>query len=312
MNGTWAWQALHATPAREVDGVPVSVLVISLLCLAVAGAGNLLWSGSVPAVMPLVWLLLLAPPFLFAYYRGWKGAAVALAIGMMLLVGVEVGGSVLDGRAFRWWTVGAAVLPLIIVSFGVGALTDRLRRRERLALEWAYEDALTGLPNRRILELVLSRSFADARRGHGRFSVVLFDLDGFKQVNDALGHAEGDAILRRIGTMLRHTTRASDLIGRLGGDEFLAILPNEGADGALALARRAVEKLRDAEGLGGVVMSAGVAAYDPSMTSGTDLLEAADRALYAAKGRHGARICIAVGKDELRPLEESPVPVACG
>lgn len=286
-------------PAAETTSVPVSALVVSVLALVIAGAVNFLWPAVIPEYSALLWLLALIPPFLLAYYRGWEGAALALAAGMVLLIGVEVGGSLLTDRAIRWWIVGGVILVLILVSLGAGLISEKHRRRTSEALHLAYADALTGLPNRRILDMFLWKEFAAARRG-ASLAIVLFDIDGFKRYNDERGHSAGDEILRLVARVLNHNTRAEDLSGRLAGDEFLALLLGQGVEGAMCFADRICAGLKEARLAreAGVTLSAGVAVFDPSMTAPEKLLDAADRALYAVKNLGGDRVVVNAEKGE--------------
>lgn len=286
-------------PGLEPQPVPLSALLISILALAIASFVNLFWIESLPEYFALLWVLALIPPFLLAYYRGWEGAALALAAGMILLIGVEVGGSVLTERDIRWWILGGVIVVLILVSLGAGLVTDRLHKRETDALQLAYADPLTGLPNRRILDLFLNKEFAAAQRG-APLSVVTFDIDGFKDFNDARGHTAGDDALRLVGVVLASNTRAMNTSGRLGGDEFLALLPGEPAAGARVFAERVREAVSQAtlDRAHDITVSVGVAEYRSEMTTPKELLEAADRALYAAKGEGGD--CVVVnGEAEL-------------
>lgn len=271
----------------------MSALLVSVLALVVAGAGNWFWPERLPDYFALLWLLALIPPFLLAYYRGWEGAALALAAGMVLLIGVEVGGSYLTDRSVRWWTVGGVIVVLLLVSMGVGFIAERLHRETNEALELAYADPLTELPNRRILDLFLHKEFAAAERG-GALSIALFDIDDFKRYNDTRGHLAGDEVLQLVGGTLIENTRAANLSGRQGGDEFLALLPGERAMGAARFAERVREAVADAPRARkeNVSVSAGVAAYDPTMSTPKDLLDAADRALYAGKRLGGDRVVV--------------------
>lgn len=280
----------------------MSALLVSVLALGAAAAGNWFWPERLPDYFALLWLLALIPPFLLAYYRGWEGAALAVAAGMVLLIGVEVGGSFLGERSVRWWIVGGVIVVLILVSLGAGLSADRLHRQTNEALELAYADPLTGLPNRRILDLFFHKEFAAAERG-GALTIVLFDVDGFKRYNDTRGHSAGDDVLRLVGDSLAGNTRAMNLSGRQGGDEFLALLPGERAMGAVHFAERVRDTVADAPRARdeGISVSAGVAAYDPTMRAPKDLVDAADRALYAAKRLGGDRVV--VNADHLAPEE---------
>ncbi len=164
---------------------------------------------------------------------------------------------------------------------------------ERLALT----DRLTGLSNRHAGEQALDREMARARRTGALVSLALLDLDGFKQVNDRYGHATGDEILKQVSRILRSTFRASDLAVRWGGDEFLVLLPDVPASGALVFAERArslVETLVF-PGVHGLTISAGIV----QLRRDEDTREAvrrADAQLYEAKrlGRNLVRMAPAV------------------
>lgn len=284
--------ALVPLPAEGTREVPRSALIVSVLALGTAAAGNFFFPGQLAQYFALLWLLALIPPFLLAYYKGWQGATLALALGMVLLVGVEVGGSYLSNREVRWWVVSAVIVVLITVSLGAGAISDRLHRERSSALDLAYLDHLTSLPNRRTLEWFLSKEFAEALRGRP-LSLVMFDVDGFKRHNDERGHAEGDRVLKLVAEALAAQTRASDLSGRFGGDEFLAILGGAPADAAARMAGRVVDAVR--ERTSEVGLSAGVASYGADTSSAQELVDQADRALYQAKSAGGGRVVVHTG-----------------
>ena len=176
--------------------------------------------------------------------------------------------------------------PLQIV--GVSAdITARKEAEIRLA-HLALHDPLTGLPNRRALSEALERAIARAQRTGLPLAVLALDLDGFKAINDGLGHPAGDATLLAIADRLRCTIRRSDLVARLGGDEFAVIATEAGGRGPMArLARRLTAALSAPIGLGEVVKSVGVSigvAFHPGDGETTEqLLTRADEALYSAK-----------------------------
>lgn len=154
----------------------------------------------------------------------------------------------------------------------------------------ALIDGLTGLANRRASSDALHAETARAERLETPLSVVLADLDGFKDVNDAYGHAAGDEVLRVFAEVLRETLRESDVAGRWGGEEFVLLLPGADEEGAAQLAERVRAGLAERRIPGApdlrVTASFGVAEYTPG--SGTErLLAAADGALYRAK--HGGK-----------------------
>jgi len=169
----------------------------------------------------------------------------------------------------------------------------------RLA-EGALQDALTGLYNRRHLDERLGSELAAAQR-HGRpLSLLLVDIDHFKEVNDAHGHLAGDETLKMVAFVLRGAVRKEDVLARYGGEEFVVIARETALQGARALGeriRRAVEKSRcswQGTGVGvtvsiGVTVSVGLSVYVPGRSE-REFLEAADRALYAAKQQGRNRV----------------------
>jgi diguanylate cyclase (GGDEF)-like protein len=159
-------------------------------------------------------------------------------------------------------------------------------RNLALAEARAATDSLTGLPNRRAVQEALKRMIAQAGRTLAPMAVLLLDLDHFKQINDTYGHDRGDAVLAAVGEVLSSALRTSDFVGRNGGEEFVALLPDTGVEGAM----EAAEKLRTAIGrltLPGidrpVTASVGAAVYPHTAADAESLLRLADRALYGAK-----------------------------
>ncbi|MBL8303199.1 MAG: GGDEF domain-containing protein, partial [Ideonella sp.] len=173
----------------------------------------------------------------------------------------------------------------------------------RAQLEWtANHDMLTGLANRKALEHRLTRSF-DAQPASLPAALVMIDLDRFKPVNDAAGHAAGDAMLQAVAGVLRARVRSRDLAVRLGGDEFALLLDHCPLDAALVLAedvRAAIAGIELAWGEHrlGVGASLGVAALAPEMPDVAAWLHAADEACYAAQ---------AAGRDTVRAAAARPV-----
>ncbi|HYQ13498.1 MAG TPA: GGDEF domain-containing protein, partial [Solirubrobacterales bacterium] len=154
--------------------------------------------------------------------------------------------------------------------------------------ELASRDHLTGLLNLREFHESLTRELERSKRYGGRFSVVLFDLNGFKVVNDSYGHAEGDRVLRDAGEAIAGTCRSSDLAFRAGGDEFAYILPESGAEAAVAAAGRVRAELASMPER--LDCSYGITVWPEDGPERARLLEAADRRLYEMKreGEHGA------------------------
>jgi diguanylate cyclase (GGDEF)-like protein len=138
----------------------------------------------------------------------------------------------------------------------------------------ALTDELTGIPNRR----ALFRAATEILAKHRMLSVVLFDLDHFKEINDKFGHLEGDRILTKVAAMLKGNTRVDDIIGRYGGDEFLLLMPDTG----IKEARAAAQRLRRTANLP-VTMTCGVATSSSPHDTLPDLITACDERLYRKK-----------------------------
>ena len=210
--------------------------------------------------------------------------------------------------------VGGAILLLTIFLRQVLALTENRRLVDKLQLAYwelgaknselseanqklqmlAVTDPLTELPNQRATLEALDQEIERGRRyGHG-FAVLFIDLDHFKSVNDAHGHMVGDAILKEICTLMKNAVRAVDIVGRWGGEEFVAILPEVDSLGALSVSERIRECLAEHAFTAApchVTASIGMAAYPEDGDTRTALVDASDRAMYAAKrlGRNQGR-----------------------
>jgi diguanylate cyclase (GGDEF)-like protein len=165
----------------------------------------------------------------------------------------------------------------------VGRLKARLNEAEGLA----DQDPLTPLLNRRAFVRELRRVLTFAQRYGGPASLIYFDLDGFKAVNDRFGHAAGDAALKAVADRLRASVRESDIVGRIGGDEFGVILVQ--ADVSAALAKAAglaavieADPIQHGEWLAPLKISFGVRQIEPGL-SAEEILADADKAMYASK-----------------------------
>jgi diguanylate cyclase (GGDEF)-like protein len=141
------------------------------------------------------------------------------------------------------------------------------------------EDPLTGLANRRFMDIVLKRSFAKAVRFKRPLSIIMLDIDHFKNYNDTHGHSEGDKVLASVSTVLLKEIREIDLAVRYGGEEFLILLPETGLEGALDVAERIRQTVDTSTK---VTVSLGVTAYHEKMQQ-DEIIVNADTALYKAK-----------------------------
>lgn len=176
------------------------------------------------------------------------------------------------------------------------------KQREATLVAMASTDALTGLPNRRSFMARLERALDDVRQGTVQMGVVLMlDIDHFKRVNDTWGHAIGDVVLQHVAEIIRGSLRQGDVAGRIGGEEFAALLPATSVEDGRALAERLREKLAvspaqtDAGSIS-VTISIGLASVEGS--DAKRVLADADEALYAAKAGGRNRVCVATSDSE--------------
>jgi len=188
----------------------------------------------------------------------------------------------------------------------VGLSVANIRLREALRAQ-SIKDPLTGLYNRRYLEETLDREIRRAVRGEQALGILMLDLDHFKKFNDTYGHDAGDTVLRETASFLSRSIRAEDVVCRFGGEEFVVILPTAELSAAHARGERICSRLRElnvrhqGQSLGAITVSVGVAALPLHGTSPKELLDAADAALYRAKGE---------GRDRVVDATSLPVAVA--
>lgn len=271
--------------------VPPRALILSLLALLVPVIAEFsLPPALLGANQAFLWLVGLIPAFLLAYYRGWRGAAMALAAGMVTLSITQAVSNYLGHPSLDIFT--GVVISYVVLSLGVGWLADLLHGNRSDLEELALTDLLTNLPNRRHAQVFLENEFGAAERGR-LLSIVLFDLDNFKLFNERFGHQAGDQALEAFAGILSATTRRMNLSSRFEGEQFLTILAGSDGEGSVVFAERvraALRAIRLSEG--SLTVSAGVATFDPSMRSPDELLAGADHALHEAKreGRNRVRL----------------------
>jgi diguanylate cyclase (GGDEF)-like protein len=170
----------------------------------------------------------------------------------------------------------------------------------------ALTDALTGCYNRRSFELQLQRDLHLATRMRQPLSLIMIDVDNFKDINDSAGHETGDVALRMLADALRGELRAVDTAARLGGDEFVIILPQADSEGALIVAERLRQRIvqLDVPTFGSMTASFGLATFPAHASNRDALVVAADRALYESKNSGRNRVSLPPEISETFPLEE--------
>lgn len=181
------------------------------------------------------------------------------------------------------------------IFFALSVVIFLLYQTGAVQREYATRDMLTGVFNRREAYQILKREMDRAKRYRHSLTVMIFDVDHFKQVNDHLGHLIGDEILKAVISLVERSLRASDIFGRWGGDEFMVILPETDIEAACNLAERVrgiVEHETLAEGVK-VSISLGVAEYDLTQSL-ESLMICADRALYQAKQNGRNQVVVSI------------------
>lgn len=238
--------------------------------VALGGGG----AASATRAMFYVWIVILS----FLYFR----LAPAIAHLVFAVCGMTAALAILGDLE--------QAAPQLLIVFGTAAPTGVIIRMLVLRVRaLAGTDELTGLANRRSLDVTLTREMARAARSNGPLCLALLDLDGFKAFNDAHGHAAGDALLKEVTASWSGQLRRGDLLARLGGDEFAAVL----ADTDLGEAKEVIERLVSATP-GPVSCSAGLTLWDHDEPYHA-MLERADAALYQAKTNKVRRTVVRLG-----------------
>jgi diguanylate cyclase (GGDEF)-like protein/PAS domain S-box-containing protein len=201
------------------------------------------------------------------------------------------------GRGKAWVELSVNPLGSNLLQALVNDITDR-KRAETLARELASRDTLTGLLNRRGFDAALANLLASTR-GEVHFALLQIDLDHFKQVNDSHGHAAGDRVLREVARVFERKVRRSDIVSRLGGDEFSILLPGiENAAKAVEIANSIIAGVSEPIDIGGGVRarvgaSIGIAFAESEHETPASFLRRADVAMYGAKQDGRGRACVA-------------------
>ncbi|MGY1692264.1 diguanylate cyclase [Geodermatophilus sp. SYSU D01105] len=262
-------------------------------------------------------LLLLLPSFVAAWFLGPGMVGVSMAMTVVSSGTALVHTEGLTPGVLAQWAMAAGVLNG--ASFGVYVLRRRVQRLLAATQAMSHQDPLTGLSNRRHLVEQAPRLWRQARREGSRVAAMVLDLDHFKQLNDAHGHAAGDAVLRAVAGSLSATVRPSDVLARIGGEELVVLgLVSDSAEAARLAERlrRAVAGSRSDDGHA-VTASVGIALVRPvDGEDATDamwrLVDRADGAMYEAKQAGRDRVVAVLPRQRTvrlegnRPHEGSP------
>lgn len=226
-------------------------------------------------------------PFWAAYFLTNVVAAHFLTRRQSLMNGVwtnmcylgACAATLLQGYTVEWPVVAIVSVLIHFMGHHASALAGSHERVRAVIVKYALTDALTGLPNRNVLQNELRRRLRETDATRLSVAVMIADVDHFKEINDRQGHSAGDLVLRSLASVLTSVLREQDTLVRYGGDEFLVVAP---AVDRLS-ARDLAERLRGAAQAAGVSLSIGVALYPDDAQEAATLIDAADRALYRAK-----------------------------
>jgi diguanylate cyclase (GGDEF)-like protein len=277
--GALAWGVVAGSAAVAVSVVAGCVVFARHMPVLIVGVDTgLMTKLTAPVALPLVVAALALSRRELMQRTGperWSTAAILICFCDLIVTYVAGSRYTLGWYFGRTLTMAGAGIVLF-------AMLSAFRHLKMQAELHAATDALTGLPNRRSLEETLRREAARAKRLGTPLSVLLLDLDGFKKLNDVRGHAAGDAALRAAAKAWTTTLRASDLLARTGGDEFVVVLPDADATQARHLASRLKRATPEATG-GSIGQATGAGSIDPEA-----LLASADRDMYRDKSAHSA------------------------
>ena len=263
--------------------MPASAETLRVLRLvgAVALIGVVYWINTRTAPEFRLGILYLIPVLLVAWHDGlvW---GILFALGTTLLRYVTGIDQMAAGTPLVAHAVNEAGY-LAVVGLAIAGLSQ-LRRTQAQLEDIATRDSLTSVLNARAFTDELGQELGRNRRYGRPLALIYLDLDDFKRVNDAHGHATGDAVLRLVADAMRSAVRQSDLVGRLGGDEFAVLMPETDGTVAHAAATRLVTGIRTVfRGTPSVTASIGVVSCAGTEAGSEELLRKADQAMYEAK-----------------------------
>jgi diguanylate cyclase (GGDEF)-like protein len=256
----------------------------------------------------------LSPFYLFPIGAvGWnlgrtRGLAFALLSGVVWGVVDALGGTVYSSPAIAYWNASVRGVYFLIVVELLCRMRGALDRERFLS----KTDSLTGIANRAGFIDRAMIELARLRRTGGTMSVACFDVDDFKQVNDTMGHKEGDEVLRTVAKVLRETLRETDVAARMGGDEFIVLITDSGDEGVRRVSERLHRALQsEAKGRGWPIgFSMGVYCSPAENQSVEDFIARADELMYRAKKAGKGRVEVESQRPEADSAGSSRSPAA--
>ncbi len=227
-------------------------------------------------------LFYLLPITIVAWFTNrWSALWLCVICGSAWLFAGLTTKHIYPSSAYVYWNAGLRVVVFCIVAYTLTSLRRSLEHERELA----RKDSLTHVSNSRSFFELANFEIQRARRYRRPLSLAYVDIDGFKEVNDTLGHSIGDALLRCVAHCLLKNMRTEDLVARLGGDEFAVMLPEASPEAAMVAMKKARKRLLVAVEKKGwpVTFSIGIASYEIPPLTVDELVHAADRVMYTVK-----------------------------
>jgi diguanylate cyclase (GGDEF)-like protein len=298
LGGVACWRAPHRIPGAFWIVVPLIAVAV------IVGLNLLTYDASAGAQFFMLW-----PVFYAATFLRRTLVYLVLAVVFVAEAGMV---SYIEASSRALSDTAGLMTALIMATVIIVTLRKRVDRLLSALETQATTDPLTGLRNRRAFDRDLSEAVERCERTGEPLSLLTFDLDHFKEINDTWGHTVGDAALRSVADALREVCGRPDAYARLGGDEFVVLLESDTA-GALATAAALRDAVAATQGLpsGPPTLSIGVATMPYDATNGAALVAASDAALYQAKIHGRDRTTTAGATDLLAPRTATPGPVRC-
>ena len=222
------------------------------------------------------------PIFLVTWFtERWVGIMISIASALIWLLADFTSGQTYSHPAIPYWNMSVRLGTFLVITFLLSALKQALEHEKELA----RTDSLTGIANRRYLIELANAEINRAGRYKHPFTVVHIDLDNFKTVNDRFGHNVGDALLRSVVSTIRNNIRATDIVARIGGDEFIILLPETGPESAGVITDKIQKISLDLvqKNQWPVTLSLGVATFILPPSTVDEMLKISDGLMYAAK-----------------------------
>lgn len=296
---------------RIERAMPSLTLYSGIAAVALVGILDVFTSTTVSSLPAYLLLVMLA-----TWYSGrWSGVLISIASAVTWYLADLCTHEYTVHPAIPLWNACGRLITFLLFNH----LLAQWRLAHQHECELARTDPLTGIANRRVFLESLNREITRVQRYPSAFTVVCFDLDHFKQVNDRLGHAAGDALLRVIASAVQRHIRASDLVARLGGDEFAILLLHDNTDSAAVVLGKLMTHLTETIAASGfpVTISMGAVICDTVPNDLQRVMCQADHLMYSVKanGRNGVQSARYSAMPDDMPLacakEAMPVAARC-